>query len=78
MSKVSAEHAETINKQVQRIHAAVNDGTLDRATVNDALAELTKLAADEKKDSFTEFSGQAPQPLPASSGPAQSGPESQG
>ncbi len=36
-------HAE----QCQRIHRAVNDGTLDRATVNDALERLEAMAGDD-------------------------------
>ena len=36
-------HAE----QCQRIYRAVNDGTLDRATVNDALERLEAMAGDD-------------------------------
>lgn len=33
--------------QCERIHRAVNDGTLDRATVNDALERLEAMAGEE-------------------------------
>ena len=37
-------------QQLDRIHAAVNDGTLDRDTVNDALERLGVLTQDEPRE----------------------------
>lgn len=65
-----------ITQQIQRIHVAVNDGTLDRAAVNDALERLTELTGvdkkDEKKpDSFAAFTGQKPPETPHPVAPVQ-------
>lgn len=43
-SKLATDHATILREQTHRIHCAVNDGTLDKDTVNDALAKLTALA----------------------------------
>jgi len=47
MSKLATDHATILKEQTARIHAAVNDGTLDRETVNDALAKLNAMAEDD-------------------------------
>jgi len=47
MSKLANDHATILKEQTARIHAAVNDGTLDRETVNDALWKLNAMADDE-------------------------------
>lgn len=47
MSRLANDHATILKEQTARIHAAVNDGTLDRETVNDALAKLAALGSDD-------------------------------
>lgn len=50
MSKLSADQATVVTEQCSRIHAAVNNGTLDRATVDDALAKLGELVKETKEE----------------------------
>lgn len=57
MPQITGQTATIVREQVQRIHCAVNDGTLDRETVNDALSKLHALL-EAKPDSFLGFTGQ--------------------
>lgn len=54
------EIAQVIREQVQRVHRAVHDGSLDTATVDEALARLNDCAGQLQND----------EPAPAVANPA--------
>ena len=61
----NAERKLAIKQQIDRIHAAVNDGTLDRDAVNDALERMTMLTQDEGKEADPHPTAPKPAAKPA-------------